>query len=135
MRRGVGLFCLIGLMSLSACTTLDIAGAVLSTAGMAHSYEKQETQRNFQRYEEACKWPRFNALQLAQEAEAKKLLPDAYHMYSLAAFHGYPSGPKLAALRQVMTEVEVDYVEDNIARHTPQNIRQCYFVSADRWNR
>ena len=123
------------LLALPACTSLDIAGAVLSTAGMAHSHEKQETLRNYQKYEEACRWPRFNALQMAQEAEQKKLLPDAYHMYSIAAFHGYRSAPKLSELGRQMTDIELQYVESNIARHTPQNIKQCYFVSTDRWNR
>ncbi len=122
---------------LGACMPgpIDLAASVMSTAGMAHSYQEQETQKNFQRYEETCYWPRFNALVMAREADSQKNLPEAYHMYSIASLRGHTDQAALQRVWSEMTEVEQQYVLRNIQRHTPDNIRTCYFISEDSWNR
>jgi hypothetical protein len=122
------------LMILSGCDPISVTIKATQLAFMAKAEEDLKQQEAYQKYEEPCLWPRFNAPVLAREMEKEQQWLQAAHYYYIARQKGH--GPSVSGFERSYAQLSDDEREQlsrMIGRHTPENFEKCYRVIEGRY--
>ncbi|MBI1274735.1 hypothetical protein GC177_02040 [bacterium] len=112
---------------LMACDPVSVTYRAATFAFMQKAEEELAQEEYFQKYEEKCLWPRFNAVALARESESRGDRVLAAHYYQIAVWKGYlPAQQDVTRLRAALTPEQQAELDKQLGRHTKDNIDYCW---------
>jgi hypothetical protein len=114
-------------IALAACDPFSVSYRAATMAFMQKAEEELARDEYFQKYEETCMWPRFNAVALAREADGSRDYLLAAHYYQIAVWKGHlPAQDGLTRARAALNATQQGELNQQLGKHTKSNIETCW---------